>query len=407
MDSYGELYGRVQRKLFAEVAAGRSPASLKSAYLLRYGIPARVFNAVRVSLGGKVASVKEQQKLRLDDLQRRIARAGQQIADAAERGRLGQVHQKKRRLANLRHRLAELEADIAAGRVRLCLGPKRLWRKQHNLEANGYASHEEWLRDWQDARSDEFFVVGSRDATAGCPLCVAAVADDGTLTLRLRMPDCLAGQPDRYLVIEGVWFAYGHERVLAALESNAEYSVYLRQHDGKATRATGLGQAVSYRFKRGEKGWRVFVSTRMMDVPVVTDQSRGAIGVDLNADHLAVAETDASGNCVNAWRTPLVTYGKSQRKAEALIGDAVASVVRYAREVSKPMVIEKLDFRQKKANLEGQSRRYSRMLSSFSYGKVKAYFISRGYRQGVEVHQVNPDTPALHVSVQEFVGDRL
>ena len=30
------------------------------------------------------------------------------------------------------------------------------------------------------------------------------------------------------------------------------------------------------------------------------------------------------------------------------------------------------------------------MLSSFSYGKVKAYFLSRGCRQGVEVHQVNP-----------------
>ena len=30
------------------------------------------------------------------------------------------------------------------------------------------------------------------------------------------------------------------------------------------------------------------------------------------------------------------------------------------------------------------------MLSSFSYGKVKAYFISRGYRQGVEIYQVNP-----------------
>ena len=40
--------------------------------------------------------------------------------------------------------------------------------------------------------------------------------------------------------------------------------------------------------------------------------------------------------------------------------------------------------------MEGESRRYSRMLSSFSYGKVKAYFISRGYREGVEVHQVNP-----------------
>ena len=30
------------------------------------------------------------------------------------------------------------------------------------------------------------------------------------------------------------------------------------------------------------------------------------------------------------------------------------------------------------------------MLSSFSYGKIKAYFISGGYRQGVEVRQVNP-----------------
>ena len=35
------------------------------------------------------------------------------------------------------------------------------------------------------------------------------------------------------------------------------------------------------------------------------------------------------------------------------------------------------------------------MLSSFSYGKVKAYFISRGYREGVEVHQVNPAYSSL------------
>ena len=37
-----------------------------------------------------------------------------------------------------------------------------------------------------------FFVLGSRDETAGCQLCVASVNDDGTLTLRLRMPDGLA-----------------------------------------------------------------------------------------------------------------------------------------------------------------------------------------------------------------------
>ena len=204
------------------------------------------------------------------------------------------------------------------------------------------------------------------------------------------MPDCLAGQHDKYVVIEGVWFAYGHEQVLAALQSNADYAAYRHEHGEKRARATELGQAVSYRFKRDAKGWRVFVTTNMLGVPVVTDQRLGAIGVDVNADHLAIAETDASGNCVNAWRVPLVTYGKNTRQAEAIIGDAVASVVSYAKEAGKPIVIERLDFRQKKVVLEGESHRYSRMLSSFSYGKVKAYCISRGYRQGVEVHQVNP-----------------
>ena len=75
LSAYAELYGKVERKLFADIAAGHSATTLKSAYLKRYGMPARMFNGVRVSLEGKVASVREQQKRRLDDLQRRIARA--------------------------------------------------------------------------------------------------------------------------------------------------------------------------------------------------------------------------------------------------------------------------------------------------------------------------------------------
>ncbi len=133
-------------------------------------------------------------------------------------------------------------------------------------------------------------------------------------------------------------FAYGHEHVLAALQSNADYSAYRRQHGDKAAGESESGQAISYRFKRDAKGWRLFVTTNMMDVPVVTDGKRGTIGVELNVDHLAVAETYASGNCLNAWRVPLVTYGKNTHQAEALIGDAVASVVEYAKEVGKPIV---------------------------------------------------------------------
>ena len=68
LSAYAELYGRVQRKLFADVAAGRSAASLKSDYIKKHGMPARLFNEVRVSLEGKVASVRESQRLQQDSL---------------------------------------------------------------------------------------------------------------------------------------------------------------------------------------------------------------------------------------------------------------------------------------------------------------------------------------------------
>ena len=83
-------------------------------------------------------------------------------------------------------------------------------------------------------------------------------------------------------------------------------------------------------------------------------------------DEITVPGQEARYGETPSWLSPA---------AGRLIGDAVASVVQYAREVGKPIVIERLDFRRKKAALESESRKYSRMLSSFSYGKVKAYFI--------------------------------
>ena len=390
LSAYAELYGRVEHKLFAEMAAGNPAASLKSEYLERYGIPGRMFNAVRVSLEGKVRSVRESQKLRVDDLRCRIARAKKQVAKATKEGRLDQAHHKRRRLANLEHRLKVLGTEIKAGLVCLCFGSRRLWRKQHHLEANGYGNHEEWLQDWRNARGSEFFVLGSRDETAGCQLCVAGSAEDGSLTLRLRMPGSLVARYGKYVTLTGVRFAYGQEQVLAALGNNADYAAFRREHGEKLARATGLGQAISYRFKQDGKGWRVFVITEMQDVPLVTDKSRGAVGVDLNADHLAVCETDASGNYVHAFRVPLVTYGKSRHQAAAVIGDAVARVVGYAGQVGKPIATERLNFRWKKAALEGESRKHSRMLSSLSCARTLACFLSRGHREGVGIHQVNP-----------------
>ena len=53
LSAYAALYAKVQHKLFAVVAAGRSAVSKKSEYIDKHGIPARMFNAVRVYVGGQ------------------------------------------------------------------------------------------------------------------------------------------------------------------------------------------------------------------------------------------------------------------------------------------------------------------------------------------------------------------
>ena len=111
-----------------------SAASKKSEYIEKHGIPARMFNAARITLDGKVSAVRGSQLVQLDSQRRRVSRAEKQV-DKAEQGcQWRQVHGKRRRLSNLKFRLSGLEADLAAGRVRLCFGSRKLWRKQHQLE---------------------------------------------------------------------------------------------------------------------------------------------------------------------------------------------------------------------------------------------------------------------------------
>ena len=106
LSAYAALYAKVQRKLFAAVAAGGSAVSQKREYIEEHGIPARLFNAARITLDGKVSAVRQSQLLQLDSLRRRVSRAERQIAEAEEQGRWQQVHEKRRRLANLKFRLA-------------------------------------------------------------------------------------------------------------------------------------------------------------------------------------------------------------------------------------------------------------------------------------------------------------
>jgi predicted NBD/HSP70 family sugar kinase len=55
-------------------------------------------------------------------------------------------------------------------------------------------------------------------------------------------------------------------------------------------------------------------------VEQVSHRMPGAFGVDVNADHLAVAESDHYGNLIDSRRIALPLVGKTADQAKALIG---------------------------------------------------------------------------------------
>jgi hypothetical protein len=141
-------------------------------------------------------------------------------------------------------------------------------------------------------------------------------ADDGSITLRLRLPNAFPGE---YTVIPGLWFAYGHDAIVAAIGRNLS--------DKKAE-----WQAISYRFVKDDKGWRVLVSVSLPEVKHSSDKRLGVIGADINANYLAVTETDRFGNPIDFWTIPCCTYGKSSDQSRAMVSEAVKSLLAIASE---------------------------------------------------------------------------
>src|SRR5215469_17399500 len=142
--------------------------------------------------------------------------------------------------------------------------------------------------------------------------------------------------PTGTILVEPVPLGNGHDAIVAAIGRNLS--------EGQAE-----WQAISYRFVQDARGWRVFVSIAIPEVAVISHRQAGVIGVDINADRLAVTETDRFGNPIGSRVIDCVTYGRTSERRAAIVGDAVKQVVAIAVDRRKPIAIEKLDFGKKRA----------------------------------------------------------
>jgi len=276
-----------------------------------------------------------------------------------------QIHHKKRKLSSLLENQSHLEEDLRSKKYRVCFGGKKLFREQFHLLENGYSSHKEWKQVWEAKRQKSFFLIGSKDETSGNQS--ATLMGD---QIRIRVPNQLVDIYGKYYIFR-VEYKYGKEWLEDALERHS---------------------AISHRFECIEGKVYLYSSFDLPEIEVKTRAPKqfGALGVDFNADHIAISEVDRMGNLVETKTLPTEVLDKSQEQTEAIYGDVISEIIQIAKEKSKALVIEDLDFSQKKASLKEESKRKARILSQLAYGLFLEGIKRKAYKEGVEVISVNP-----------------
>ena len=409
LDEVSSFFGYIERKLFLDsFVRGESRTSCKNRYLKKYNITARQYNSIYINLEGKIKAVLELNKLHLSELEDRIKSIKKFIDTNTEKKailhkkvlRLEKtnsfsqkfykavkqyrnikflLHQKNRKLTNLEQKLVTLKDDIDSKRIRICFGSKSLLKKQFNLEENKYASHEDWRKDWINARSSQYFSVGSKDESSGNQTCT--YNDSGEL--RIRVADRFKKRYGKYIVYENIKFPYGQEFI-----DNAIRTYMGTTQSGKP--AKYVNSAISYRFNKNKYGWDISATVDRNVPDIITSTRIGAIGIDMNAGFVNSCEVDRFGNPLKEEKIPLNMYNRSSDQITASIGDVVKYIVEKTISTQKPIIIEDLDFSRKKAILGEESKKYSRMLSGFAYSKFKEMLKARAVKYGVEVIEVNP-----------------
>ena len=407
-----ELFSRVGRQVDAALARGEDARTIAKAMWRPVGISAKNLDHILRQVQAKRRAVTELAKVQAEDLRTRIRAKERQIArkrcllaelpgqireqratpdgDPRRAEKLlahlpGSLHQHARRLSRLKDMLAAAERRVE--RPAICHGSRGLFLRQFHLRENGYADHAAWLADWRSARNAQFMVEGDAAYPSGSQFVRVASRDDGSFDLEVRLPFALHhladrrwtakdGTPLAAVDLKGLRFAHGADEIRTALAG---------------------GRPLSWRFLLDGTSWRAFVAVgREVAERIGLDWSNGALGVDLNVDHIALCHVSHDGNPLKAWRIPLATYGLSDGCRLDLLRKACAEIRAIAERLGVSVVSERLDFRRKKAQLTSDDGpRRARRLSSFAYGGFHMALRSALVRAGVRHLRVNPAYTSL------------
>jgi IS605 OrfB family transposase len=304
------------------------------------------------------------------------------------------------KLLRLHNKEERLTKEINEGIFKLCYGSTSLLKKRNAIHKNDLPKLTKWKSEWNIKRLGEMLFVGSTDETMGNSNAHIIQKNDengeNNYYLRITVPSSLKYKYSFAHVIIPISISYYKKE----LQEYIDYHTYHKK-SGSWNTINEKGEVVkptsslSVRLMKDSKGnfdVGIGISSSLhMKPELKTVEKYGLIGVDINPDHLDIAETDEKGNYLKGWTIPLDLSDKTTKQRKTIISQATKQVIDYALSKGKSIVLEKLDFTKKKQSLkENYNKHYARMLTSFSYGKIKEYFIQQSWKAGVNVIYVNP-----------------
>lgn len=311
-------------------------------------------------------------------LDRRLAvPAGEKLGRVRGYKNAAEHYQKTRRRAQLGDRLAGVQKVLEAGTPSIAIGGGRLWKSRNNLAATGL-TREQWEQRWAGSRL--FLTADGESGQIGGNQTIR-VSADGLLSLKVPAPLVpVLGQ--RLVIDEPV--AFNHR--------GGEWA-------DRATGRRSIRYDISY--KPSSDRWYLDASWSYGTIPVpglAAVQAGEVVGVDLNADHLAAARLDASGNPVGTPITiPLDLAGKSAGTRDGRLRAAITTLLDFARNTcAHAVAVENLNFQDARSTGRenmGRGKRgktFRRTVAGIPTGKFRDRLAAMAANRGIHVIAVDP-----------------
>ena len=303
------------------------------------------------------------------------------------------IYWKRQRLNKFRLRLARQSELIRRGVYSICFGTAEFFSAQRRLRENGFRSHRGWYNAFVKNRDKNIFYLGSKDECCGNQMFQLKYdprKDMFKATVRTN-------NDDKKYINGYVDFKYQKNALIEQLAKNAAGAGKVKEvlPDGKVKYKTAYngGEApLSCRaIRRGNKWYlQVILTLTRNEQDLATKIGNGAFGLDYNDGYIAAAETDAQGRLAGMHEYWLEFHGAGS-KAESEIREAVAEIVGMAKRAGKHLVVEDLDFEDKKSKQQkGGNPVYNRMLHLFDYGRYRDTLHNSCFRNNVGLTKVNP-----------------